>query len=264
MQGLTLRTRQFALAALAVSALGLAAAPAQADAAALTLEASKRQLKPDKTTDLSGVLSGTFSSPSGKTVTLYATPYPYETEEVAGSTTTGDGGAFSFPNTDPALNTRYRVGFDGDVLDGDASSAAVQIFRFADSSYDLEVTFDGYAQARFDFIYSDQVLPEYYIGRNDVHWYFGKTKQKWFKRVERTRFFDTFTGVAADVRYRLPRSRKGYRFFFFPCIDAPAADIGIGNDKPLKCPGRIKQGRAARSYASATPSMAPVQSAIRP
>ena len=243
MQESIIRTRPFALAVIALAWLALSAA--QADAASLTLEASKKQLKPQQTTDLSGTLSGTFSSAEGKTITLFASPYPYENEAVAGSTTTGAGGSFTFSDVDPALNTRYRVAFDGDILDGDASSEEVQIYRFIRDKYKLNVTSDGYAEARLDLLYSSEVQPEYYVGRKDVHWYFGKTTQNRYKQVDRTRFFDTTQGVAADVRFRLPRSRKAYRFFFFPCVDAPAADIGIGNDKPVDCPGSIP-ARSAR------------------
>ena len=261
MQGTTLRTRAFAVAFGAC--LTFAVAPAQAEAAAITLEASKRQITPNQTTDLTGTLSDTFSSASGKTVTLLASPYPYEGEEVAGTTTTGPGGSFSFPDTDPPFNTRYRVSFDGDILDGDATSSAVQIFRFIKDDYDLKVTRDGFADARLDLFYPPEVQPEYYVGRKDVYWYFGKTTQDRYKRVDRTRFFDTDRGVATDIRYRLPRSRKPYRFFFFPCVEAPAADIGLGNDKPVRCPDSFK-ARSARAAAPATPRIAPGPSAIRP
>ncbi|MDX6588355.1 MAG: hypothetical protein QOI31_2828 [Solirubrobacterales bacterium] len=219
-----------------------------ASGASITLEASKTELKPNQTTDLSGTLSDTLSSTSGKTITLYATPYPYETEEVAGTTTTTQGGTFSFQDVDPAINTRYRVAFDGDVLDGDATSGNVQIYRFIRDDYDLDVTRDGYAEARIDLLYPPEVQPEYYVGRKDVFWYFGKTTQNRYKRVDRTRFFDTSAGVASDVRFRLPRSRKAYRFFFFPCVEAPAEDIGLGNEEPVTCPGSIK-ARSARSAA---------------
>ena len=250
MQGTTLRTRSYALAAaiFACAAFALSVSSARAEAAAITLEASKSELNPGKTTDLSGTLSDTFSSPGGKVVTLVSSAYPYEDEGAVSTTTTGDDGSFSFPNVDPALNTRYRVDFDGDILDGDASSDDVQIYRFIRSDYELDVTRDGYAKARIDLLYSPEVQPEYYVGRKDVFWYFGKTTQDRYKRVDRTRFFDTDRGVASDIRYRLPRSRKAYNFFFFPCVEAPARDIGLGNEEPVRCPDSIP-ARAARSVA---------------
>ena len=230
----------------------LLAAPAHAGGPSLTLEASKKQLRPSQTTNLSGELSGVFSGDSGKTITLLATPYPYENESVATTTTTGANGKFSFPDVDPELNTRYRVTFDGDVLDGDATSESVQIFRFIRSDFDLGVTPDGFAEARFDLFYSPAVQPEYYVGRRDVHWYFRKTTQERAKRVGRSRFEDTTSGAGASFRYRLPRSRKQYRFVLSLCVEAPAADIGIGNDKPNKCKASFRARQpavAARSYA---------------
>ncbi len=52
------------------------------------------------------------------------------------------------------------------------------------------------------------------------------------------------------IRYKLPRSQAGYEFFFFPCVEAPAEDIGLGKAKPVKCPGSIP-ARSARSLAPA-------------
>ncbi|MDQ3759296.1 MAG: hypothetical protein M3331_05060 [Actinomycetota bacterium] len=213
----------------------------------LTLEASKKQLKPARTTDLSGTLSGAFNGDAGRTITLLATPYPYESESVAGTTTTDSGGKFSFPNVDPDLNTRYRVSFGAQFLEAGATSRTVQIFRFPRGDVDLNVTRDGYVEARLDFFYSDKVQPEYYVGRRDLHWYFGKTTADRYKRVARVKFEDTARGVGGDIRYRLPRSRKGYRFLFFPCVEAPAADIGIGNDKPSQCPDSFRARRGSRS-----------------
>jgi hypothetical protein len=209
--------------------------------------------KAAQTTNLSGKLSGVFSGDANKTVTLLASPYPYESESVAGTTTTDSDGNFSFSDVDPDLNTRYRVRFDGDVLDGDATSSTIQIFRFPRGDVDLNVTRDGYVEARLDFFYSSEVQPEYYVGRRDLHWYFGKTTANSFKRVGRVRFEDTARGVGGDIRFRLPRSRRGYRFRFFPCVEAPARDIGIGNDKPSKCPRKFDQ----RGRASAARALAP-------
>lgn len=251
MQGLLPTRRPLPVAFLVVASLlagtGLAE-PASAGGQTITLDASKRQLQPRETTDLSGALSDVFSGSGDKPVTLLASPYPYATEEVAGMTTTDADGDFVFPDIDPKLNTRYRASFDGDVIDGDATSETVQIFRFVRGDLDLEVTRDGFAEARFDFFYSRQVQPEYYVGRRDVNWYFGKTTADRYRRVKRTRFSDTARGVGSDVRYNLPRSRKPYQFFFFPCIEAPARDIGLGNKKPIKCPRSIPARRAARDY----------------
>ena len=137
---------------MALAVLGPGVASAQA--ASITLEASETNLKPKQTTDLSGTLSGTFGSASGKTVTLYATPYPYEADEVADTTTTGNGGKFSFKNVDPALNTRYRVAFDGNILEGDATSDTVRINRSIRENFDLRITADGFAKGRIDLFYS--------------------------------------------------------------------------------------------------------------
>lgn len=252
-------TFRLALAFAALVSLVLAAAlasphPASAgDGARLTLEASKKQLRPGQKTDLSGTLSGVFSGNDGKTVTLWATPYPYDEGSPVGTTTTDADGDYSFPNLNPKLNTRYQASFDGDLIDGDANSNTVQIFRFIRGDLDLKVTDDGFAEARFDFFYSDQVKPEYYAGREDLHWYFGKTTADRFRRVAKVRFRNTARGVGGGIRYRLPRSRNGYNFFLFPCIEAPAADIGIGNKKPIQCPRSFKNTRnraaSVRAYA---------------
>jgi hypothetical protein len=231
---------------LALAALGPGSA--SAEAAEITLKASKTKLEPKQSTELSGKLSGTFSSASGKTVTLYATPYPYDDEEVVKTTTTGNGGAFSFKKVDPAINTRYRVAFDGNILDGDATSGNIQIFRFIRDRFELRITRDGYAKGRVDLFYANALKPEYYVGRKDVSWYFGKTSGDRYERVARTRFRDTDKGVASKIRFKLPRAQQGYEFFFFPCVEAPAKDIGIGNKKPVNCPDSIP-ARAARSAA---------------
>jgi hypothetical protein len=223
---------------------------ASAQAASITLEASETKLKPRKTTDLSGKLSGTFGSASGRTVTLYAKPYPYATEEVADTTTTGSGGDFSFKKVDPALNTRYFVAFDGNILDGDATSDTVRIARSIRKYFDLRITADGFAKGRIDLFYSPKVEPEFYVGRKDVFWYFGKTSEDSYERVARTRFSDTDRGVASKIRYKLPRSQAGYEFFFFPCVEAPAEDIGLGKPRAVKCPGSIP-ARGTRSLAPA-------------
>lgn len=228
----------------------MAPGAAQGDGPTLTLEASKKQLKPARTTDLSGTLSGAFNGNNGgRTITLLATPYPYGSESVAGTTTTDSDGRFSFPGVDPDLNTRYRVRFAGDLIDAEVRSNIVQIFRFPRGDVDLNVTRDGYVKARLDFFYSEKVQPEYYVGRRDLHWYFGKSTADRYKRVARVKFEDTARGVGGDVRYRLPRSRKGYRFFFFPCVEAPARDIGVGNDKPNQCPDSFRARSASRSAA---------------
>ncbi len=181
---------------MALAVLGPGVASAQA--ASITLEASETNLKPKKTTDLSGTLSGTFGSASGRAVTLYAAPYPYEADEVADTTTTGNGGRFSFKNVDPAFNTRYRVAFEGNVLEGDATSESVRINRSIRENFDLRITADGFAKGRIDLFYSRKLEPEYYVGRRDVFWYFGKTSEDNYDRVARTRFSDTDRGVASD------------------------------------------------------------------
>jgi hypothetical protein len=234
---------------------------AHAGGPSVTLEASKKRLRPPKTTDLSGTLTGVFSGDSGKTVTLYESPYPYEDEEVVTSTTTGQGGAFSFPGLAPELNTRYRVAFDGEVLDGDASSTPAQVYVFARFAVDVLPTARPSAiLATFDATYSPEIQPEFLIGR-PVYWYFRKTTQKSYKRVEKSRWRDTSSGAHAQATIKLPRSRKAYRYFIGACTEVEKEDVGIGPPIEVNCPQR----RKVRSAESATPpSRAPGLRVARP
>jgi hypothetical protein len=232
---------------------------AHAGGPSITLDATEKRLRPDKATDFSGTLSGVFSGDSGKTVTLYASPYPYETEEPVGTATTAAGGTFSFTNYAPELNTRYRVAFDGDILDGDASSNPVQIYVFAHFEVNIQPTVDfNKILATFDSSYSSQVQPEYLVGRT-VFWYFKKKQQKFFKRVEKSKWQDTSYGAHAQATIKLPRSRHGYRYSIRACTEVADEDIGLGPPVEVNCPKRPRSARALR----ATPSSAPALSATR-
>ncbi len=181
----------------------------------------------------------------GRTVQLVASPFPYETSSVVDSATTDANGDFEFM-VSPELNTRYRATFDGGILGGTAQSSPEQVFVFPKFDYDLGVTDRGFAKARFDFFYSEQVQPEYYVGKRKLNWYFRKTSQDRLRRVATTRFEDTAQGVGGDLTYKIPRSRKSYRFEIVVCADAPARDIGTGNDKRLRCPRSFRvRGREA-------------------
>lgn len=213
--------RPAAVAAFALALLVIAA-PAHAGGPSLTLEVEKNELRPTKPVKLSGTLSGVLSGNDSKSIVLLRSSYPYDSEGIVGTTTTGANGNFSFPPFQPGLNTRFRVTFQGDVLDGSASSPVKQVFVFPRVEVDFSVTPRFVVKERFDFFYSSMVQPEYYVGRKDLYLYFRKTSQNKYKRVDAAKFQDTFDGVGGTVKYKLPRSRKGYRYQVFPLRRGPS------------------------------------------
>lgn len=251
-----LKTRSFLapIALVAACFFCLAVAnPALAGGPSLTLEASKKRLQPGKSAKLTGTLSNVFSGAEGKTVTLLATPYPYGSENTAGTTTVGPDGQFSFGSVEPDLNTRYRATFDGDVLDGDAQSETVQLFVSPTISFDFATDpFRPVSNAQAMIGYSEAVQPEFLVGK-PIFWYFKKTSQKRYKRVETTKLRDVFEGVMGKATIKLPRSRKGYRYQLAFCVDEPSQDIGVGPPRGFKCPRR-----SFRNFRSADPLMRPV------
>lgn len=206
----------------------------------ITLRAQPGELQPGRSSTLSGRLSGVTTGADGREVTLLASDYPYESESIAGTATTDFEGNYEFTVT-PELNTRYRVRFSGGLLDGSATSDPAKVFVFASGDdYRIRVLQRrGIVKARWDLFYSPKVEPEYYVGR-PVYWYFRKLSQARFRRVERTTTRDTVRGLKAKVSWRLPPTRRGYRFEFFPCLPAPARDVGVGNDLPLRCPKSVR------------------------
>lgn len=239
--------------ALAWSMLAPAAVPARGGPS-ITLKVSENELRPGRSTDLTGELSGVFTGSDGRTVTLMESPYPYDSETVADTTTTDADGRFSFEET-PELNSRYRAVFDGGPVDGSASSPVRQVYVFAKTKFRLRLNDRGTrANGAFTLIYSPRVQPEYYVGRK-IHWYFRKTSQPRYRRVATTRMRDKPRGAKGKVSYRLPRSRNGYRFQMGYCLASPARDVGIGNEEPDRCP------RSFAPRVGAGADRAPVQAA---
>ena len=222
--------------------------PAGALAApALTLEKTRDVEYHDPTT-LRGTLSGVSGGSGGRTVTLLASEFPYSTEAPVASTQTSSGGGFSFSVT-PELNTRYRATFDGGILVGSATSAVEQVWVYGRAFFgDLRVVGRRVQRARtsFQLEYSPELEPDPLAGKR-AYWYFRKTTRPRFRRVKSTLLRPLKGGgggVYTRVTYRLPRSRRAYRFEFFPCLKAPARDIGLGDTRPGRCP-RSFRARAA-------------------
>jgi hypothetical protein len=222
---------------------------AQGGGPEVTLRAQPGELNPGRSSTLRGTLSGVTTGADGREVTLLMSEYPYASEAVAGTTTTDADGDYEFTVT-PELNTRYRVRFDGGVIDGTATSDPAKVFVFATGDARIRVLQRrGIVKSRWDLFYSPRVQPEYYVGRT-VYWYFRKLSQPRLRIVERTKARDTARGFKAQAAWRLPPTRRGYRFEFFPCLPAPARDVGIGNDKPLRCPKNPRARMAGRLAAA--------------
>lgn len=245
--------------ALVPAALVLLAVPAVAAAApGITLDQDPQPVEYGDSTNLHGTLSGVSGGSAGRNVILLASEFPYDGEAPVASTTTGPGGAFAF-TVAPELNTRYRARFDGGILLGSATSPIEQVWVFGVPFFgDLNVVGRRVQRVRtwFQLEYSPELEPDPLAGKR-AHWYFRRTTQPRYRRVKSSPLRPLEGGgggVYTRVAYRLPRSRRGYRFEFFPCLNAPARDIGLGNDRPSRCrKGFRARDRSARATAGASP-----------
>jgi len=98
--------------------LGAAGSASGAPAPTVSLRASSQQLPSARTVSFAGQAGG---SPPGTTVQLNASPYPYRSATVVGTTATAADGSFSF-SASPDRNTRYQA-----VVAGGPSSPALEV-----------------------------------------------------------------------------------------------------------------------------------------
>lgn len=166
----------------------------------------------------------------GERVLLYASRWPYATEQVVAATETSWIGSFQFPTQHPMLNTRYRVV----VERSGQSSSTVQALAFADvRKFKVKVN-QRKRRARMRFAIAFPPEFAFPIGGLGTSWYIIRRDKATQVGRSKTR---AVGGTLMKARERAKLPRGNYRFRGAFCVELPVGvDVGLGEPVQDRCP----------------------------
>lgn len=182
-------------------------------------------------TELSGRLTGGPFGDANQPLTVFAKPFPYKSEKVAGTVITDSSGRYSL-EVRPRLNTRYVVRADADPTIESPKEPIAWVYP---KRIDTVAKFirPGLASGRM-ILEVDRDHPYRFENRR-LYFYFRKQGSNVFERVARTRTRLRGPGrVTGFAKFGIPRGN--YTFVVSWCFDPGAADFGVGRPVRQDCP----------------------------
>lgn len=247
------RTRFLAASLVLVLALFAALAlGSRADAGGATISAqvSKKTIRWQKSTQISGQLDNAAPTDAGRPVELWARRFPYNQSRLVDTTTTDVNGDYAF-TASPALNTRYWVTLADEPS---VSSVTRRVYVLPLGGLRLEVRQRrGIVLPTLKLRYSTKLTLR--LHRRKLFFYFRKTGQDRFRTVDTGRTRKPGPGrLLGKGRFRIPTNKR-YRFVVVSCFDVPRRDFGLGRPVDSKrCPRDgfpARRGKAAAASAGA-------------
>jgi hypothetical protein len=202
-----------------------AAQSASAASSTVSLQASHRQLTSAGQVTLSGIATAL----AGTTVTLEASPYPFTTPSVLGTTATAGDGSFSF-STRPDRDTRYQA----TLADGE-HSLAVEVDVGGLTVTKVKALSLGRAQVTVVVFHPRDL----HWGQARVSWSFASPPHSRFATAPQTTVYRLSPYVIVlKATVGLPAGRFAWR----ACFHAPGAQALANPRRPPGCTGRGYHG----------------------
>lgn len=232
-----------------IAFFSIAAAGQAGGAPKLSAVVTKQDINLGGTTSLTGRLTGGPAGNAGQALTVFAQPYPYRAEEVAGTITTNAQGRYSL-SVRPRLNTRYVVRADADPTIESAKEPVVWVYP---KKIDTVAKFlrPGVASGRM--VLNVDADHPFRFQRRPLFFYFRKQGTKVYERVARTRTRLRGPGkVTGFAEFKIPRG--DFTFLISWCFDPGLRDFGVGRPVRSDCPRkRYRVGGSAKVAESAVP-----------
>lgn len=204
----------------------------------LTATVAPQDIRLGAKTEVSGRLTGAPAGDAGQPLTVFAKPYPYEAEQVAGTVLTNSAGRYSL-TVEPRLNTRYIVRADADPTIESAKNPIAWVYPKKIGTVAKFIR-PGLASGRM-VLEVDRNHPFRFEGRK-LFFYFRKKGSKVFERVART---ETRLRAPGDVtgyaKFKIPRG--DYTFIVTWCFDPGRKDFGVGRPVRQDCPRKRFRAR---------------------
>lgn len=197
----------------------------------LTAKVTRTDVRLGASTAVEGRLTGGPAGDGGQALTVFAKPYPYENEAVAGTVTTKPSGRYSL-SVRPRLNTRYVVRADADPTIESAKDPVAWVYPKEIGTV-AKFLRPGLASGRMVFKV-DRAHPFRFEGR-PLFFYFRKKGSKVFHRVARTHTRVRAPGdVTGYAKFKIPRGN--YTFVVSWCFNPGRGDFGVGRPVSKNCP----------------------------
>ena len=210
----------------------------------LSAKVTKQDIRLGSATVVRGRLTGGPAGDAGQALTVYAKPYPYKREKVAGTVTTGATGRYSL-EVRPRRNTRYVVRADADPTIESTKEPIAWVYPKRIGTVAKFIR-PGLASGRM-ILRVDPNHPFRFQGR-PLFFYFRKKSSNFFDRVARTKTRLRSPGnVTGYARFEIPRGN--YTFLVSWCFDPGRGDFGVGRPVRQKCPRKGYRTRGSGKLA---------------
>ena len=197
----------------------------------LTAKLTKQDLRLGSATVVKGRLTDGPAGDAAQPLTVYAKPYPYKSESVAGTATTDASGSYSL-KVRPRWNTRYVVRLDADPTIESAKEPIAWVYPKRAGTVAKFIR-PGLASGRM-ILQVDPNHPFRFQGRT-LFFYFRKKSSNRFDRVARTKTRLRGPGdVTGYAKFKIPRGN--YTFLVSWCFDPGRGDFGVGRPVRQRCP----------------------------
>jgi len=214
----------------------------------LTAKVTPQDIDLGNATEVAGRLTGAPAGDGGQALTVFAKPYPYESEQVAGTVVTNPTGRYSL-EVEPRLNTRYVVRATADPTIESANDPTAWVYPKKIGTVAKFIR-PGLASGRMIL----RVDPNHPFRFEDrpLFFYFRKKGSKVFERVARTETRLRRPGdVTGFAKFKIPRGN--YTFVVTWCFDPGRKDFGVGRPVREKCPRRRFRGGSLSKLAEPPP-----------
>jgi len=197
----------------------------------LTAKVSKQDIRLGSATVVRGRLTEGPAGDAGHPLTVFARPWPYKHEQVAGTVTTRATGRYSL-EVRPRRNTRYVVRSSADPTIESTKEPIAWVYPKRIGTVAKFIR-PGVASGRMIL----RVHPNHpfrFQGRR-LFFYFRKRSSNVFDRVARTKTRVRRPGsVTGYARFKIPRGN--YTFLVSWCFNPGRPDFGVGRPVRERCP----------------------------